>query len=101
MNPIVTTPAPKFKAQAAIGSDIKEIALSDYSGKWVLLFFYPLDFTFVCPTEIVAFSDGSPSSKRWAFRCWAARSIRSTATWRGQDPAQKGRPGRHPLSPDR
>jgi alkyl hydroperoxide reductase subunit AhpC len=35
----------------------KEIALEDYRGKYVVLFFYPLDFTFVCPTEIIAFSD--------------------------------------------
>ena len=35
----------------------KDISLSDYRGKYVVLFFYPLDFTFVCPTEIIAFSD--------------------------------------------
>merc|ERR1712107_124278 len=35
----------------------KEIKLSDYAGKYVVLFFYPLDFTFVCPTEIIAFND--------------------------------------------
>ena len=35
----------------------KNISLSDYTGKYVVLFFYPLDFTFVCPTEIIAFSD--------------------------------------------
>jgi alkyl hydroperoxide reductase subunit AhpC len=37
----------------------KEISLSDYQGKYVLLFFWPLDFTFVCPTEIIAFSDAT------------------------------------------
>lgn len=36
----------------------KDVKLSDYKGKWVCLFFYPLDFTFVCPTEIVAFNKG-------------------------------------------
>jgi alkyl hydroperoxide reductase subunit AhpC len=35
----------------------KEISLSDYKGKWLIFFFYPLDFTFVCPTEILALSD--------------------------------------------
>ena len=35
----------------------KKIALSDYKGKYLVLFFYPLDFTFVCPTEIIQFSD--------------------------------------------
>lgn len=49
--------APEFIAQAVIGNKFKEIKLSDYRGKYVVLFFYPLDFTFVCPTEIIAFSD--------------------------------------------
>jgi alkyl hydroperoxide reductase subunit AhpC len=35
----------------------KEVGLSDYRGKWLIFFFYPLDFTFVCPTEILALSD--------------------------------------------
>lgn len=42
---------------AVVDGEIKEISLSDYSGKYVILFFYPKDFTFVCPTEIIAFSD--------------------------------------------
>ena len=50
--------APDFKGQAVMpDSSFKEISLSDYKGKWLVLFFYPLDFTFVCPTEIIAFSD--------------------------------------------
>jgi len=53
----VTRPAPDFSADAVVGGEFKSIKLSDYRGKYVLLFFYPLDFTFVCPTEIVAFSD--------------------------------------------
>ena len=54
---LVTKQAPKFKADAVVGTQFKEISLDDHKGKWVILFFYPLDFTFVCPTEIVAFSD--------------------------------------------
>lgn len=53
--PQVTSPAPDFTAEAVIGSEFKEIKLSDYKGKWVVLFFYPLDFTFVCPTEIIEY----------------------------------------------
>lgn len=53
----VTRPAPDFTADAVVGSEFKSIKLSDYRGKYVVLFFYPLDFTFVCPTEIIAFSD--------------------------------------------
>merc|ERR1711874_513891 len=53
--------APDFVAKAAVrkGDDIAEveIKLSDFKGKYLVLFFYPQDFTFVCPTEIIAFSD--------------------------------------------
>jgi len=53
---IVTKPAPDFAAEAIMpDNSFKEINLSDYKGKKVVLFFYPLDFTFVCPTEIIAF----------------------------------------------
>jgi alkyl hydroperoxide reductase subunit AhpC len=50
--------APDFTADAVIDEEMKSVTLSSYKGKKnVLLFFYPLDFTFVCPTEIIAFSD--------------------------------------------
>lgn len=54
---LVQKPAPQFETDAVIGNDFKRIKLADYKGKWLALFFYPLDFTFVCPTEITAFSD--------------------------------------------
>ena len=53
----VTHPAPKFKSQALLGRDFKVISLDDYLGKWVVLLFYPMDFTFVCPTELVGLND--------------------------------------------
>jgi alkyl hydroperoxide reductase subunit AhpC len=50
--------APDFTATAVVHEEFKQLKLSDYRGKnYVVLFFYPLDFTFVCPTEIIAFSD--------------------------------------------
>ena len=49
--------APDFTATAVTDQEFKPVKLSDYRGKYVVLFFYPLDFTFVCPTEITAFSD--------------------------------------------
>ena len=53
---LVTHPAPEVKATAIMpDNSFKEISLSDYKGKKVVLFFYPLDFTFVCPTELIAF----------------------------------------------
>jgi peroxiredoxin (alkyl hydroperoxide reductase subunit C) len=47
--------APNFKTMAVVENQFKEISLRDYRGNYVVLFFYPLDFTFVCPTELHAF----------------------------------------------
>ena len=53
---LVTKPAPDFKAQAVMPDNtFKEVSLSDFKGKKVVLFFYPLDFTFVWPSELIAF----------------------------------------------
>jgi peroxiredoxin (alkyl hydroperoxide reductase subunit C) len=54
---LVGKPAPDFKLQAYDDGEIKEVSLSDYKGKWVYLLFYPLDFTFVCPTEVLKFGE--------------------------------------------
>jgi len=55
---LVTKPAPDFTAEAVLkDGSFAKITLSQFKGKYVLLFFYPLDFTFVCPTEIIAFSE--------------------------------------------
>lgn len=50
-------PAPQFKVTAVVNGQFKDVSLKDYKGQYVVLFFYPLDFTFVCPTEIIAFSE--------------------------------------------
>lgn len=55
--PKLTVAAPAFSGTAVVNGEFKQISLADYKGKYLVLFFYPLDFTFVCPTEIVAFSD--------------------------------------------
>ena len=58
MASMVTRDAPDFAAQAVMGNNaFEELKLSSYRGKYVILFFYPLDFTFVCPSEIIAFND--------------------------------------------
>ncbi|BDU77743.1 peroxiredoxin [Mesoterricola sediminis] len=57
MAAFVTQPAPDFKATALVDGQFKDVTLGEFKGKKVVLFFYPLDFTFVCPTEIIAFSD--------------------------------------------
>ena len=57
MSNLVTKEAPSFKAQAVMGDNsFAELDLEKYRGKHVVLFFYPLDFTFVCPSEIIAFN---------------------------------------------
>jgi len=55
----VGQPAPDFNLPSTKNMDTlaENISLSDYKGKWLILLFYPLDFTFVCPTELTAFSD--------------------------------------------
>ncbi|MCP4192541.1 MAG: peroxiredoxin [Planctomycetaceae bacterium] len=58
MSVLVQQPAPEFCAQSVMpDGSFKDVSLADYRGTYVVLFFYPLDFTFVCPTEIIAFSD--------------------------------------------
>lgn len=53
----IRKPAPEFTADALVNGQFTSVSLSDYKGKYVVLFFYPADFTFICPTEICAFSD--------------------------------------------
>jgi len=65
MGVLVGKPAPEFTATAVVNGDFKaNFKLSDYKGKNVLLFFYPLDFTFVCPTELHAFQMKLDTFKR-------------------------------------
>ena len=60
---LVQKAAPEFKGKAVVGHEFRDISLSQYKGKWVILFFYPLDFTFVCPTEIIDFSEKNAEFK--------------------------------------
>ncbi len=59
--------APDFSLKAVVGKgDFKDVALADYRDQWVILFFYPQDFTFVCPTEILEFSKRAEHAhKEW------------------------------------
>lgn len=58
MERIVGKPAPAFSMNTALGDgqNFGRVTLEDYKGKWLVMFFYPLDFTFVCPTEIAGYS---------------------------------------------
>ena len=64
MTAFVSSPAPDFTADAYVNGEFKQITLSQFKGKKVVLFFYPLDFTFVCPTEILAFVDSMDEFKK-------------------------------------
>lgn len=82
----VGEPAPAFQLPSTKNMKTLEedVSLQDYQGKWLILFFYPLDFTFVCPTEITAFSDrvddfrrlgaevlGASTDSKYTHRAWA------------------------------
>lgn len=54
---MIGTQAPEFDLEAYQNGEFKHVKLSDYKGKWLVLFFYPADFTFVCPTELEGFAE--------------------------------------------
>ncbi|MEI6563902.1 MAG: peroxiredoxin [bacterium] len=92
MSVLVTKAAPDFTAQAVMpDNQIKEITLSSYRGKYVVLFFYPLDFTFVCPSEILAFNKAVKTfEKKGAVVLGVSVDSQfSHFAWR-QTPVQKG-----------
>lgn len=104
MSVLVTKQAPDFRAKAVMpDGSFKDVSLSDYRGKYVVLFFYPLDFTFVCPTEIIAFSEASKEFEALGVQVLGC-SIDSHFThlaWR-ETPRTKGGLGeiRYPLVAD-
>ncbi|CAG9772492.1 unnamed protein product [Ceutorhynchus assimilis] len=54
---VISKPAPFWVSTAVVNGEFVELKSTDFLGKYLVFFFYPLDFTFVCPTEILAFSD--------------------------------------------
>lgn len=80
---LVNKPAPDFTAQAVEKGEIKDIRLSDYKGQSILFFFYPLDFTYVCPTELHAFSDSIAEFEKRGVKVIACSvdSVMSHAAW--------------------
>jgi alkyl hydroperoxide reductase subunit AhpC len=89
---LVGNPAPDFKAQAVSNGEVVNVSLNDFKGKWKILFFYPLDFTFVCPTEIVAFSDAAAKfkEKKCELIACSVDSVFSHLAWTEQDRAIGG-----------
>ena len=101
---LVGKEAPDFKAQAVMADgSFKELTLSSLKGKYVILYFYPLDFTFVCPSEIIAFDNHLNEFKERNCEVIGA-SVDSHFThhaWRGT-PVDKGGIGqiKYPLVAD-
>jgi peroxiredoxin (alkyl hydroperoxide reductase subunit C) len=92
---MIDQPAPQFTAQAVFDSgEIKNISLSDYKGKWVVLFFYPLDFTFVCPTELTQFREQLPEFAKTSSVVIGASvdSVHSHKRWLRDDLGNLGYP---------
>ncbi len=80
--------APEFTLEGYVGGEFKHISLSAYRGKWVVLFFYPRDFTFICPTEIRGFATheaeftatntfliGASTDSTWSHKAWFERDL--------------------------
>ena len=61
---IINQLAPKFSAESFHNGEIKKVNLADYHGRWVVLVFYPADFTFICPTELGSLADNYEEFKR-------------------------------------
>jgi len=93
MSSLVTKEAPDFTAQAVLpDNSFAELTLSSYRGKYVVLFFYPLDFTFVCPSEIIAFDKAVDEFKKRDAEVVGV-SVDSQYThfaWRNTPPEQGG-----------
>lgn len=96
----VGQPAPDFTAQALVAGEHKPVSLSDYKGKWVYLYFYPLDFTFVCPTEIIAFNEAVPAFEELNCQVLVAStdSVFSHQAWTESHPGLKNMA--HPMLGD-
>lgn len=103
MSLLIGQKAPVFKGKAVIGGNadnlhpgnaFKDISLEDYKGKWVVLFFYPLDFTFVCPTEIEEFGKNYEEFKKINSEVIACStdSQFSHLAWRSSHPGLKNLP---------
>jgi peroxiredoxin (alkyl hydroperoxide reductase subunit C) len=98
----VASPAPKFKAQAYVSSTnlVRDAALEDYKGLWLCLYFYPSDFTAVCPTELVEFDRNLDQFKDRDCELVAcsSNSIQVHKAW--CDAVKELRTLRHPLLAD-
>ncbi len=90
---LVTRTAPDFTADAVMANGcIGKLSLSEYRGKYVVLFFYPSDFTFVCPSELIAFDKALPEFKKRNTEVIAVSvdSVYSHFAWKNLEPRRGG-----------
>lgn len=103
-NLLIGKSAPHFKAKAVVrGKIVDDFSLSDFKGKYILLFFYPLNFTFVCPTELHAFQErlGEFHRRNAQVVGCSVDSWYSHVAWLGQSKEQGGIKGvEYPLVAD-
>ena len=78
MEPIINSQLPEFKVQAFQNGSFKTVTNEDVKGKWAIFFFYPADFTFVCPTELVLEVYSVSTDSHFVHKAWhdASESIR-------------------------
>ena len=82
----INTEIKPFKATAFHNGKFVPVSDADLKGKWSIIFFYPADFTFVCPTELGDMADFYPSSRNWASRCTRSPPTRISPTRLGTTP---------------
>ena len=89
---LIGTKAPEWTATACVNGEQKEISSKDYAGKWYVLYWYPLDFTFVCPSEILAYSNRVPQFEEKNVKVVAVSvdSQFSHFAWRNTEPKDGG-----------
>ena len=77
MQPIINSLIPEFKVEAYKDGQFITVTDQDVKGKWAIFFFYPADFTFVCPTELVDMADNYEKFQELGVEVYACRSDRS------------------------
>jgi alkyl hydroperoxide reductase subunit AhpC len=87
MVPLLGSPAPEFVARALVGDEERQISLTDYSGKWVVLYFYPKDDTAVCESEHLVFRSDIAEFERLDAQILAASvdSVADHRAWRDRE----------------
>jgi len=92
MSSLVGKEAPRIELEGVVHKEFKKFDLPHTDGKWTLLLFYPLDFTFVCPTEIIAFSDAHSRFREIGVEIYGVSvdSVFSHLAWTETDRKQGG-----------